>query len=78
MYSDAGALMFYFQKAENDTYVPAERRVYFSAGRAIRIIEDTKTRDRLTAKDAVTVKDIVADSARIKAVFKQSIGLNDQ
>ena len=78
LYSDTGALMFYFQKAENDDMVPAERRVYFSLGKPIRIMEDTKTRDRLTVKDLVTVKNILADSARIKAVFKQSIGLNNQ
>ncbi|MEQ1924009.1 MAG: hypothetical protein ABL952_16000, partial [Pyrinomonadaceae bacterium] len=44
LYSAAGVLMFYFQKAENDDQSPAERRVYFSGIKAIRITEDSKTR----------------------------------
>ncbi len=50
VYDKAGRLIFYFQKAENDDQVPAERRVYFSGVKAIRIVEDGKTRDRLAAK----------------------------
>ena len=52
--------------------------MYFALGKAVRIIEDAKTRDRLSAKDLATIKDILADSVKIKAVFKQSIGLNSQ
>lgn len=75
LFSESGALMFYFQKAEDDDQVPAERRVYFSGIRAIRIVEDAKTRDRLTARDAITAKEITRQSARIKAIFIKSIKL---
>jgi hypothetical protein len=75
LYDKSGALVFYFQKAENDVQPPAERRVYFSLGKAIRIIEDDKKRDKLIVKDAATVKEIAQDSARIKDIFIKSIKL---
>jgi hypothetical protein len=75
LYSAKGELMFYFQKAENDEMSPAERRVYFlSSTRAI-IVEDGNTRNRLTAKDAPTVKEILATSVRLKSIFATSIKL---
>ncbi|HQZ95031.1 MAG TPA: hypothetical protein PLP21_01870 [Pyrinomonadaceae bacterium] len=74
-YSDAGVLMFYFQKAENDDQVPAERRVYFSGSKAVRVIEDGKLRDRLTANDLKTVRDVTASNASIKDLFIRSIKL---
>lgn len=75
LYSGAGVLMFYFQKAENDAQMPTERRVYFSGIKAIRIVEDGKTRDKLTVKDAATVKEITAESTKIKEIFVRSIKL---
>lgn len=75
LYSAAGALMFYFQKAENDAQSPTERRVYFSGIKAIRVVEDGKTRDKLTVKDAATVKEITAESTKIKEIFVRSIKL---
>ncbi|MBK8466055.1 MAG: hypothetical protein IPL32_09500 [Chloracidobacterium sp.] len=75
LYSNSGALIFYFQKTENDENAPAERRVYFSAGQTIRIIEDGKARNRLNKKDAATVREIVADSSKIKKLFISSIKL---
>ena len=75
LYSDAGVLMFHFQKAENDDQVPAERRVYFSGSKAVRVIEDGKVRDRLTAKDVQTVRDVTRSNARIKDLFIRSIQL---
>ena len=76
LYSDAGVLMFYFQKAENDDQAPAERRVYFAGIKAIRITEDGKTRDRLTTNDAVTVKEIAGESGKIKDIFLKTLKLN--
>lgn len=73
VYDEAGRLIFYFQKAENDDQVPAERRIYFSGVKAIRIVEDGKTRDRLTAKDLKTSAVIAASGARIKDLFAKSI-----
>ena len=75
LYTDAGVLMFHFQKAENDDQVPAERRVYFSGSKAVRVIEDGKVRDRLTAKDVQTVRDVTRSNARIKDLFIRSIQL---
>ncbi len=75
LYDNKGALIFYFQKAENDPQPAAERRVYFSLGKAIRIVEDDKKRDKLTIKDLATVKQIATDSARIKDIFIKSIKL---
>jgi hypothetical protein len=75
LFSDTGALMFYFQKAENDDRSPAERRIYFSGIKAIRIIEDGKTRDRLTVEDNKTAKEILGQGQKIKTLFAQSIKL---
>lgn len=75
LYSDKGEMMFYFQKAVNDDSVPAERRVYFSAGQPIRIVEDGKARDRINKNYAATVRKIVANSAKIKQLFSSSIKL---
>jgi hypothetical protein len=75
LYDEKGALLFYFQKAENDTEVPAERSVYFNLGKAIRIVEGEKKRDRLTAADAATVKDVSAQSVKVKDLFMRSIKL---
>jgi len=75
LYNDAGTLIFYSQKAENDDQTPAERRVYFSGIKAIRIVEDAKTRDKLTVKDAAITKAILAESAKLKDLFSRSIQL---
>ncbi len=75
LYDKSGALIFYFMKPENDEEVPAERRVYFSAGKAIRIIDADKKRDKLTLKDAATVKGVTQDSIKIKDIFVKSIKL---
>jgi len=75
LYNEKGALLFYFQKAENDTEVPAERSVYFNLGKAIRIVEGEKKRDRLKAADAAAVKEILAQSIKIKDLFMRSTKL---
>ncbi|MEQ1607190.1 MAG: hypothetical protein ABL999_20195 [Pyrinomonadaceae bacterium] len=75
LYSEVGVLMFYFQRAENDDQVPAERRVYFAGARAIRVVEDGKVRDRPTAKDLKTVREVAAANSGIKDIFTRSIKL---
>lgn len=75
LYSDAGVLMLYSQKAENDGDVPSDRRVYFSGGKAVRIVEDSRSRDRLNVKDAATVKAINAESLKISDMFLRSLKL---
>ena len=78
LYSETGALMFYFQKAEGDDDVPAERRVYFLGGR-IRVDEtivDGKSRDRLNAGDHdALAKQVMAASNKLSEIFKRSIDL---
>lgn len=75
LFSDAGALMFYYQRSQNDDQMPAERRVYFSRGRAVRVIEDNKTRDRMTARDLTVVAEVLSQSRRINDIFTRSIKL---
>jgi hypothetical protein len=75
LFNEKGALLFYFQKAENDDEVPAERRVYFNLGKAIRVIEDEKPRDKFTIKDSAVIKEILLESGKIAALFKGSIKL---
>lgn len=76
VYDKTGALIFYFQKTENDdAETPKERRVYFSMGKPIRIIEDDKKRDKLTAADLKTVQEISKSNLNVKAVFAGSLKL---
>lgn len=75
LFSETGALLFYLQASQNDDKMPAERRVYFSRGKAVRVIEDNKTRDRLLASDMGVVKGIVAQSRQISDIFVRSIKL---
>ena len=75
LFSDAGELLFYFQKAENDKLVPAERRVYFSGVRPVRVVEDGRTRDGLQIKSTGAIKDILAAGLRVKELFQKSIKL---
>ena len=75
LFSEAGELLFYFQKADNDKTVSAERRVYFVGVRPIRIIDDGKTSDRLAIKTTGAIKDIVAASVKIKDLFQKSVKL---
>jgi hypothetical protein len=75
LYNEKGALLFYFQKAENDTEVPGKRSVYFNLGKVIRIVEGEKKRVRLTAAGAAAVKDVLSESGKITALFKGSIKL---
>lgn len=73
LYSDAGVLMLYIQKAENDDQAPAERSIYFSGAKAIRVIEVSQSRDRLTAKDSATGKAVNEASLKIAGLFSRSI-----
>ena len=75
LFSDAGALIFYRQTAENDDQVPKSRLVYFSGMKSIRIIEDGRVRDKLTATDAAAVKQIRSQSGNFADIFNRSIKL---
>jgi len=75
LYDAAGKLIFYFIRSENDEMSPGERRVYFDQAKPVRIIEDGTTRDRLTAKDLATAREIAAESGKIKDIFGRSTKL---
>jgi hypothetical protein len=75
LFSASGELVFYFFKAENSDEKPSEVRIYYSGAKAIRLIEDKKTRDRLSAEDVKTVNRLSAFSRKIKEAFKQSIAI---
>jgi len=75
LYDGSGRLIFYFQQSENDETVPAERRLYFDLAKPIRIIEDGRSRDRLSGKDLAVVREVAAANARIKDIFIKSIKL---
>lgn len=75
LYNDAGSLIFFFQAVENDELSPDKRRYFFSGPKAIRIIEDEKTRVRPTAKDLAAVKEALSVSGALKDLFTRSIKL---
>lgn len=74
LYDKTGALVFYFLKAEEGE-TPKETRVYFSAGKAIRLIEGEKKRDKLTTEDTKAVREILQKSSQVKEVFTKSLSL---
>ena len=75
LFDGNGRLIFYFQRAENDEMVPAERRIYFDAGRAVRVIEDGKTRDKLSAADLRSAREVKAAAVKLRDVFLRTINL---
>lgn len=75
LFSDAGVLMFYSQKVENDDQSPADRSIYFSGAAAIRVIEDGQTRDRFSAAELKNIGDIKRTASKIKDLFVKSINL---
>ncbi len=75
LFDGNGRLIFYFQRAENDEMVPAERRIYFDAGRAVRVIEDGKTRDKLSAADLRSAREVQAAAVKLRDVFLRTINL---
>ena len=55
--------------------VPAERRIYFDAGRAVRVIDDGKTRDKLSAADLRSAREVQAAAVKLRDVFLRTINL---
>jgi hypothetical protein len=76
LYDKTGALVFYYLKA-NENETPKETRVYFGGGKAIRIISDGKTRDKLTIDDLKTAREVLQKSAQVKELFNKSLKLPD-
>jgi hypothetical protein len=72
VYDEADQLIFYFERSEDDE-VPLERRIYFEKEKAIRIIEDKATRDKLTNNDRSTVRNCLKQSGKVEQIFINSI-----
>ena len=76
VYDEAGRSDLLFSKDRKRRPRDLTNAAYiFQAYKAIRIVEDGKTRDRLTAKDLKTAADSSASSSRIKELFSRSIKL---
>jgi hypothetical protein len=76
LYDKRGSLVFYYLKATEEE-TPKETRVYFNAGKAIRVISEGKTRDKLTAEDLKTAREVLQKSAQVKELFIKSLKLPD-
>lgn len=75
LFDGSGRLIFYFQRSENDDQAPAERRIYIDAARVVRVTEDGKSRDKLTAADLAKAREAATAAARIRDVFARAIKL---
>lgn len=75
LFSDKGDLLFHFRRADGDGPRPDETRVYFEKGKAIRINENGKVRDRMTPADTKTAADSVALSRHLKTIFDSTLRL---
>ena len=73
LFSKNGTLAYYAQRAENDDQSPESRELYFSNQLAIRIVEDAKTRDRLSFADTKVAKNAIATATAINDLFQRSI-----
>ncbi len=81
LFDEAGALVFYYTKPDEppigDEPQKVEQRIYFAAGRPIRIIKGQKTADRLTAQDVQLARKVLATGRQIKDFFARSLTLPD-
>lgn len=70
LFDERTGLIFYKQRAENDA--PTERRVYFSNGKAFRIIEDGKSRDRMTREDITNISEVMKTGLKVREIFART------
>jgi hypothetical protein len=75
LFSDAGALVFYSYKDDIPEAKQSEIKVYFAAGRAVRIEQDGRSRDRMTKADIFSTNQRLATAAKLMQFFKRSIDL---
>lgn len=71
LFDTGGRLVFYFEKVAD-----AERRIYFAAGRAIRIIEGEKQVSVSGRKEAEFARIAAADANGLFEIFRRSLGLS--
>lgn len=72
VFDRSGALIFFFERSEDDSK-PSERRIYFDSGKAFRIIDDGKTRDRLTEEDGIIANDVMATENKLRGIFEATL-----
>lgn len=75
LYDDKGALVFFGQTAENDDEVPDELHIYFALGKVIQVLGMGKVVNKLSAKHNEMIREVTADSAKIKTIFNSSLKL---
>lgn len=82
LFDELGFLVFYFTKPNEppigDEPQRDEQRIYFAAGRPIRIVNGQKINDRLTAKDAALARRVLITSNQIKKFFSGSLTLANE
>lgn len=75
LFSDAGTLVYYYYKDDVLADKPSEIKVWFSAGKAVRIEQDGRIRNRMTKADVFSTNQRLATAARLMQFFKRSIEL---
>jgi hypothetical protein len=75
MFSDKGELQYFVRTAENDDQMPKELRIYTEGMRALRIVENSRSRDKLNAADVRAEADARKTAAKIRDLFLRSIAL---
>ena len=76
LFNDAGRLVFHKQRFIHDEKGPIERLVYFSdLGKAIRITENGKPREKFSELDRSVVADIVKTAEKLTDLFRLSINI---
>jgi hypothetical protein len=72
VYDLKGNLVFYFERSEEGEK-PLERRIYFDSGKAFRIVDEGKARDKLTEEDEIVVNDIFATENGLRGIFETTL-----
>ncbi|HMT06608.1 MAG TPA: hypothetical protein PKA82_01285 [Pyrinomonadaceae bacterium] len=75
LFSDKGELQYFARTSENDDQSPKEIRIYTEGMRALRIIENGKSRDKFSTADIKAESEARRDAAKIKDLFARSIAL---
>jgi hypothetical protein len=77
LFDEAGALVFYFARAAEESE-QAETRVYYTKGRAIRLVRDAKVSDRPTAEERAVADAAARKAQQLKAFFATASRLPDE
>lgn len=75
LFSDKGELQFYLRTAENDDQTPKELKIYTEGMRALRILENGKSREKFNAADVKAEAETRKTAAKIRELFLRSIAL---